>query len=89
MLCQLEADLAMAVATFEPFLSDSSTRPTSVLHQPAFAMRHYTHTRPYNYNRPVITTTPTIDRATLALSLDQNASSLLQAVHWSFQIQRS
>ena len=50
---------------------------------------HYTHTRPYNYNRPVITTTPTIDRATLALSLDQNASSLLQAVHWSFQIQRS
>jgi superkiller protein 3 len=43
---QLEADLAMADATFEPFLSDSFSRPTSVLHQPAFAMRHYTHTRP-------------------------------------------
>jgi superkiller protein 3 len=36
----------MAVATFEPFLSNSENRPTSVLHQPAFAMRHYTHTRP-------------------------------------------
>jgi superkiller protein 3 len=37
----------MAVATFEPFLSSSSGyRNTSVLHQPAFALRHYTHTRP-------------------------------------------
>jgi superkiller protein 3 len=35
----------MAVATFEPFLA-SSNGDTSVLHQPAFALRHYTHTRP-------------------------------------------
>jgi superkiller protein 3 len=36
----------MAVATFEPFLTSQSQLNTSVLHQPAFALRHYTHRRP-------------------------------------------
>ena len=43
---QLEADLAMAVATFNPFLRPGSSRDSGVLHQPAFALRHYTHQRP-------------------------------------------
>jgi superkiller protein 3 len=43
---QLEADLAMAVATFEPFLGPQAPTSTSALHQPAFALRHYVHRRP-------------------------------------------
>lgn len=36
----------MAVATFEPFLNSQAQISTSVLHQPAFTLRHYTHRRP-------------------------------------------
>lgn len=36
----------MAVATFSPFLQPGSSLDSGVLHQPAFALRHYTHQRP-------------------------------------------
>lgn len=36
----------MAVATFSPFLQSGSPLDSAVLHQPAFALRHYTHQRP-------------------------------------------
>ncbi|KAK8858471.1 hypothetical protein IAR55_002698 [Kwoniella newhampshirensis] len=45
----LEADLALAVATFERFLSPGDHIPTTLLHQPAFALRHYCHQRPCDF----------------------------------------
>ncbi|WWD18361.1 hypothetical protein CI109_102811 [Kwoniella shandongensis] len=42
----LEADLALAVSTFERFLSPNEHISTALLHQPAFALRHYCHQRP-------------------------------------------
>ena len=43
---QLEADLALASSTFERFLGPNSAVDTTLLHQPAFALKHYTHQRP-------------------------------------------
>lgn len=45
---QLEADLALAIAIFEPFLAPGNVLDPSVLHQTVFALRHFTHQRPHN-----------------------------------------
>ncbi|KAK4687772.1 superkiller protein 3, partial [Tremellales sp. Uapishka_1] len=42
----LEADLALAVSTFEKFLVPGQQLDVDSLHQPAFALRHYCHQRP-------------------------------------------
>lgn len=44
---KLEADLASACATFEPFLT-SGKIDVATLYQPGFALRHYCHQRPYD-----------------------------------------
>ena len=41
---QLEADLAQAVSAFWPLVNSSAD--VSLLHGPAFALRHYTHQKP-------------------------------------------
>jgi len=43
---QLEADLALAAATFERFLVPGTFMDNSVLLEPAFALKHYTQQRP-------------------------------------------
>ncbi|ODN74406.1 hypothetical protein L202_06809 [Cryptococcus amylolentus CBS 6039] len=45
----LEADLALAAATFARFLSPTSAIDAGILHQPAFALKHYCHQRPQDY----------------------------------------
>ncbi|WVQ80586.1 hypothetical protein IAT38_002691 [Cryptococcus sp. DSM 104549] len=45
----LEADLALAAATFTRFLTPDSTIDPGILHQPAFALKHYTHQRPRDF----------------------------------------
>ncbi|WVQ65903.1 uncharacterized protein L199_004081 [Kwoniella botswanensis] len=45
----LEADLALAIATFERFLVPGAQIDSNLLHQPAFALRHYCHQRPNDF----------------------------------------
>ncbi|WVR06249.1 hypothetical protein IAU60_003279 [Kwoniella sp. DSM 27419] len=45
----LEADLALAIATFERYLLAGSQLDNALLHQPAFALRHYCHQRPNDF----------------------------------------
>ncbi|WVQ72893.1 hypothetical protein IAR50_002454 [Cryptococcus sp. DSM 104548] len=45
----LEADLALAAATFARFLSPSTAIDAGILHQPAFALKHYCHQRPQDF----------------------------------------
>ncbi|WRT67666.1 uncharacterized protein IL334_004638 [Kwoniella shivajii] len=45
----LEADLALAITTFEKFLIPGVQIETHLLHQPAFALRHYCHQRPNDF----------------------------------------
>ncbi|WWC62437.1 uncharacterized protein I303_105033 [Kwoniella dejecticola CBS 10117] len=45
----LEADLALAIATFERFLVPGAQIDVNLLHQPAFALRHYCHQRPNDF----------------------------------------
>ncbi|EAL21087.1 hypothetical protein CNBD4630 [Cryptococcus deneoformans B-3501A] len=42
----LEADLALAAATFAQFFRPNASVDSSLLHQPAFALKHYCHQRP-------------------------------------------
>ncbi|WWC88759.1 uncharacterized protein L201_003672 [Kwoniella dendrophila CBS 6074] len=45
----LEADLALAIATFERFVVPGAQMDINLLHQPAFALRHYCHQRPHDF----------------------------------------
>ncbi|WWC70645.1 uncharacterized protein I206_104596 [Kwoniella pini CBS 10737] len=45
----LEADLALAITTFERFLLPGAQIDINLLHQPAFALRHYCHQRPNDF----------------------------------------
>nr|XP_019045775.1 superkiller protein 3 [Kwoniella bestiolae CBS 10118]OCF24705.1 superkiller protein 3 [Kwoniella bestiolae CBS 10118] len=45
----LEADLALAIATLERFLVPGGQIDINLLHQPAFALRHYCHQRPNDF----------------------------------------
>ncbi|WVQ96835.1 hypothetical protein IAU59_003942 [Kwoniella sp. CBS 9459] len=45
----LEADLALAIATFERYLVPGAQIDIGLLHQPAFALRHYCHQRPSDF----------------------------------------
>lgn len=42
----LEADLALAAATFMQFFRPNASVDSGLLHQPAFALKHYCHQRP-------------------------------------------
>ncbi|WVF69336.1 hypothetical protein IAT40_004112 [Kwoniella sp. CBS 6097] len=45
----LEADLALAIATFERYLVPGTQIDAGLLHQSAFALRHYCHQRPNDF----------------------------------------